>query len=181
MDVGILDAMQHHIHRTDTKHGLVCIIAGEKTGLKVSRILRLHQLCSLVRDDVGTTLLQEAGAPHGRVKNLVFESRLHELHHHVDNVARGSELAVFAGSGNLAEQVFIDIAHEVFVVHVQGIDAIHHLGQHIARGNEKHRVFHVSAECRIHAFTNRFNEREHIVANVFQHSDRLKVVENTPA
>ena len=91
-----------------------------------------------------------------------------------------AELPIFSGCCNFAEQVLIHIAHEVFVVHVQRINAIHHFCQYATGGDKEHGVLHITAECRIFTPTNRFDKRENIVADVFQHGGRFKVVKYAP-
>ena len=71
----------------------------------------------------------EASGTHSGVTNLILEGRLHQLDHHTDDVARSAELAIGTGGSHLAQNVLIYVAHRVPVVHVQGIDAVHHLDQ----------------------------------------------------
>ena len=131
--------------------------------------------------DVGGAFQQEPGAAHGRVEDFILQSRLHQLHDHGDDMPRGAELSVVSSGGNLAQQVLIDIAHDILVVHVQRINITNDLRENPGCGNQKHRILHITAECSIFAFSDCLDEGEHISLDVDQHFTRLKVMEHVPA
>src|SRR5215471_3559568 len=51
------------------------------------------------------------------------------LNHEPDDVARGAELAILSGAGDLAEHVFIDVALGVAVLHRHVLNQVHYSGQ----------------------------------------------------
>ena len=71
----------------------------------------------------------------------ILERGLHQLHHHIDDMAWSTELAVLTGSGNFTQQILINITHDVLIVHIHGIDSIHDLGQHLCCGDQEYSVF----------------------------------------
>ena len=125
--VGVVHAMQHQVHCPDAEHGLVGVEAVEHTVFVVVGILFLQELLLVVLGDILGTFDNEAGTAHCGVADGVFECGLHQLDHHTDDVARGAELTVVASSGHLAEDVLVDIAHGVAVVHVEFVDTFHNL------------------------------------------------------
>ena len=130
--------------------------------------------------DIGCAGQQKTSRTHSRVENGILEGRLHQLHHHVDDMARRAELTVFPGGCDFTQQILVNIAHDVLVVHVHGVDAIHNFCKHLCCGNQEHGVLHVAAECGVLAFADGFDEREHIGLDVGQHLAGLKVVEYVP-
>ena len=130
VDVGVVDAVQHQVHGGDAQHGGVEVEAVEHVRVRMcSRcslqqvagvdgvllaIVSLHMLRPLVAgvlaQQVVIGLDQEAGGAAGRVADAVGRLGLQQLHHHADDVARGAELAVDAGGGELAEQVLVEVA-----------------------------------------------------------------------
>ena len=66
--------------------------------------------CSLVKRSRSDDAHEEAAGAAGGVADDVGGLRLDEIDHQADDVARGAELAVDAGRGELAEQVFVEVA-----------------------------------------------------------------------
>ena len=66
-----------------------------------------------------------------------------QLDHELDDVARGAELAVLPGAGDLAEHVFVEVALGVAVLHRHAVDHVHDLGEQRGRGDGEARVLHV--------------------------------------
>jgi hypothetical protein len=65
------------------------------------------------------------------------------LHHELNDVARGAELAILFGAGNLAEHVFVDIALGVAVLRRHVPEQVHHPGQQRRCGDGEARILHV--------------------------------------
>ena len=143
--IGIVHAVKHQVHGTDTEHGRVGIEPMEQAVLVVVGMRLLQQLLLVVFLHVLGTLYNEACRTHSGVADAVFEGRLHEVYHHLDDVAWRAELAVVARSSHLAEDVFVHIAHGIAVVHIEGIDAIDNLGQRTRVLNEEGGIGHESA------------------------------------
>ena len=134
LDKGVVDAVGHHVHGTDAEHGTVHVIAKE-------HVVHIVILLLAVEENFFFTMLlqvfacrnKEAGGAAGRVADHVVGFRVHQLHHHADNVARGTELTVEAGLADFAQQIFIGIAphiHRLRFVHqaINLVQRIHHFG-----------------------------------------------------
>ena len=121
--------MEHEVHGTYAQHGGVGVEAVEHAALVVLGVLALEQVALVVQLDVLGGFHYEASRTHGRVADGVLDGGAHEFHHHAYDVARSAELAVVARCSHLAKDILVDIAHGVAVVHVQGIDALHYLGE----------------------------------------------------
>ena len=176
----IFHTVEHHVHGADSQHGLVGIKAGEQAGFEVAHVLGFHQFLFLMLADIGCTGQKKTGRAHGGVKDGILERGLHQLHHHIDDMAWSTELAVLTGSGNFTQQILINITHDVLIVHVHGVNAIHNLGKHFCCGNQEHSVLHVAAESSVLAFTYGLDEGKHIGLDVRQHLAGFKVMEHIP-
>ena len=153
------------------EHGaavMLCILLVQELGLEV--IL-----------DVFGGLHNEAGRAHSGVTDLVLEGRLHQLHHHADDVARGAELAIGAGGSHLAQDVLIDIAHRVPVVHIQRVDAVHNLHQRARVLDQEHGVLHEAAVGGLFGVPQVLDERENVVTNRIEQLGCLIILEDVPA
>ena len=83
-----------------------------------------QQLLFVILAYVSRCAANEARAAHCGVANGVIGGWLHKLNHHVDDVARRAELAVRAALGDFRKQVFVHVAHNVFVVQVELINFV---------------------------------------------------------
>jgi len=89
---------------------------------------------------------QKASRATGRVRNGMVLRGLHQLDHHFNNVARGAELVVGASGGNFRQQIFVQIALGIAVVHLDFGNHLHHLVEQLWRGYHKGRALHVLRE-----------------------------------
>ena len=96
MDVGVVCAVQHEVHRTDTQHGEVGIETMEHTVLVVVGVLTLQQFLLIVLLNVFGALNDEASTAHSGVTDGVLQGGLHHLHHHTYDVPWCTELPVVA-------------------------------------------------------------------------------------
>jgi hypothetical protein len=87
-----------------------------------------------------------------------------ELDHELDDVARGAELTVLPGAGDLPEHVFVKVALGVAVFHRHTVNHVHDFGQQRGRGNGEARVLHVVRVGRAVA-AHFAQEREHMFAH----------------
>ena len=132
--------MKHHIHAGDAQHGGVEVEAPEHLFVDVLPV-GFQQVAGIVFVALfifeGTGLAgmhpvevfhgagQETGGAAGRVTDDIGGLRVDQFHHGVDDVARGAELAVDAGGGEFAEQVFVNVAFHVTLGERQVIDHFH--------------------------------------------------------
>ena len=132
--------MCHHVHRADTEHGSVHVVAEKHVVHVVVLLLAVEENFFLaVLLQVFARRDQEARSTAGRVADHVIGFRVHQLHHHADNVAWGTELAVATGLADFAEQIFVGVAahiHRLRFAHqaVDLVQRIHHLGEQQRRG-----------------------------------------------
>ena len=120
--------MKQQVHGSDAQHGLVGIVAINHRSLHVVNFLFYIGSHLMVLLDIFHRLNEEAGRTHCRVADIILRVRLHHLHNHADDVARGAKLAVGAACRHLAEYVFIHIAHGVAIIHIKIINVIYHPG-----------------------------------------------------
>ena len=86
--------MQDGIHRRDAEHGLVGIAACEHFVFEMLlQFLIGAQLSAIVLTHVTARPDEEAARPAGGVCDAVARLRLHEPHHHADDVTRRTELS----------------------------------------------------------------------------------------
>ena len=97
-----------------------------------------------------------------------------------DDVARGAELAVLSGAGDLAEHVFVEVALGVAVLHRHAVNHVHDLGEQRGRGDGEARVLHVVRVGGVVA-AERAQEREDVVIDDREHFLRLEMFEARPA
>ncbi len=179
-DVGVVHAVQEHVHAADAQHGVVEIEAVEHGLVEV-----LAQLA--VVQEVGLALAQEfagrdqkAGSAAGRVADQIGGLRRGHLDHEADDVAGRAELAVLPGAGDLAQHVLVEIALGVAILHGHVVEQVHHLGQERGRGNGEARVLHVLGIGRAVA-AQVAQERKDVLADYLVHLGRGEVLELAPA
>jgi len=89
---------------------------------------------------------EEAGGAAGRVADHLGGLRRDQLDHRVDDMARCTELAVDTGGGELAQQVFVDIAFYVALGQRQVVDHLQRGGEHGLVIDRQIGVLHVFAD-----------------------------------
>ncbi|MNP72629.1 hypothetical protein D3C76_1692190 [compost metagenome] len=72
---------------------------------------------------------QEARRAAGGVTNGVARTRRHHLDDQLDDMARGAELAVLPGAGDLAEHVFVEVTLGVAILHRNSVEHVDNLSQ----------------------------------------------------
>ena len=142
-------------------------------------------------DDVLIGAQQKAAGAAGRVADPVAQLRLHQFGHQLDDVARGAELAVLAGGGDLGEQHFVDIALDVLkglaffprvLLHdlEDFVDGLHGLDQQGRLGDDEHGVLHVMGEVGLRA-VHVLEEGEDLALHMLEHLLGLHALEFAPA
>ena len=111
--------------------------------VKVLAQLRVVQQVGVALTQVFVRHDEKARRTAGRVADDVGGRGRREFHHQPDDVARGAELAVLPGGGDLGEHVFVDVALGVAVFHRHVVEQVHHLGQQCRRRNGEARALHV--------------------------------------
>ena len=106
-----------------------------------SRVGRRNFRCARARYSPAAT--RKPAVPQAGSQMVSSGRRRHQLDHQPDDVARGAELAVLAGGGDLAQHVFVEVALGVAIVHGDLVDQVHNPRQERWRGDGEARVLHV--------------------------------------
>ena len=102
LNKGVVDAVGHHVHGADSQHRAVHVEAVEHVVHVVVFFLPVKEdLLFMVLFQVLPSRHQKARCTTGRVADHVVRRGGHQIHHHLDDVARCAELAVDPGCGNL--------------------------------------------------------------------------------
>ena len=121
--------MKHEIHRTDTEHRGVGIESVEESALVVLGITLLQQLGLVVFLHILGTLYNESCTSHSRIAYAILQIRLHEFHHHLNDMSRRAELSVVARCCHLAKYILVHVAHRITIIHIERINTIDNLHQ----------------------------------------------------
>ncbi len=124
-DVGIFHAVQEHVHAADAEHGVVEVEAVEEVVVEVFLEFFVAEDFRVMLAQVFARGDEEAGSAASGIANDVFRLRRDHLDHELNDVARGAELAVLPGAGDLAEHVFVKVALRVAVLHRDLVDHVH--------------------------------------------------------
>lgn len=152
------------------KYGLVW----EQHEEAVDVMMRTH--IPVFTEDAGKEITTSAGG----VEDFIVKSRLHQFYHHTDNMTGGTELTVFTCGGNLAEQIFVNITHDILVVHIHCINAVNDFCKDFGSGDKEDGIFHIPAESSVLALSDLLDKRENIGLNIGEHRTRFKVMEDIP-
>ena len=183
LDVGRVHVVEHHVHGTNAQHSGISIIAREHLVPVVVEVFGVDEGVGFVILDISCGLDNEAGTTHGGIADAVVlgDGRLHELHHHANDMARGAELTISSTGSHLAKYVLIHIAHRVAVFHVKVVDLLHDVLQGFGTLDEEDGIAHVARVCRAAAMPQGLDEREHIVAHMVKHVLAAVLAEHLPA
>ena len=104
-DVGVVDAVQQHVHLADRPGGADAVLAGQRQVARVAAVLA----------DVVAGLDQHAAGPAGRVVHAHAGLRIDDFHQGAYHFGRGVELArlLAGGIGEELDQVFVGRAEQV--------------------------------------------------------------------
>ena len=178
--------MGHHVHGADTKHSAIHIVAVEHVVHVMILLLPVEEdLLLAVLLEVLARRNEEAGRAAGGIADDVIRFRVHQLHHHLNDMAGRAELAIEAGLRDLRKQVFIGVAANIgglglahqLIDHVKRIDD---LVEHQGRGDHKDRVVHIAGISAVLIAMQIFNEREHELLHDGIHLARRIVTEHRP-
>ena len=182
--------MQEHVHAADAQHGAVEVVPveGALVVAPAGGLVPVDGL-AVVADQVLGGGDEKTGGAAGRVADAVLRGGRGHLDHEFDDVARGAELAVLAGAGDLAEHVLVEIALGVGVGHVDGVELVHHVGQHPRGRDHEQGVLHMPgvggivriAVAAVPVAAEPLDEGEHLVAHRGEHRLRRGLLEAGPA
>ena len=173
--------MEHQVHRADAQHGLVGIESVEHRLAEMAVIVGAEQFGAVVLLDIFRALDDKSRRTHCGVADGVAQSGLHQFDHHADDVARGTELSVIAARRHFAQNILVDVAHRVAVVHVEVVDAVHDSGKRPLGRNQENRAAHETAVRARLAAVQILDERKNIVAHGVEHRRRIGILEHMPA
>ena len=142
-NIGILDAVEQHVHAADAKHRVVEVEPVEHLVVEVRPWFLIPEHLGVVMAQVLASCDQEAGSAAGRVADDIGRGGRDHLHHELDDVARRPELAVLSCGRDLGEHVFIEVALGVAILHRDLGDEIHYFRKKLRRGDRESRVLHV--------------------------------------
>ena len=179
-DVGVFHAVQEHVHAADAQHGVVEVEPVEKAVVEVFARLRVAQDLRVAATEVFARGHEEAARAAGGIADDVARGGGGQLDDELDDVARGAELAVLPGAGDLAEHVLVEVAIGVAVLHGHGVDHVHDLGEQRGRGDGEARVLHVVRVGRAVA-AKRAQEGKDVVVDDREHFLGLEMLEARPA
>jgi hypothetical protein len=123
---------------------------------------------------------QKSASAGGWIADHVLGLRLHQLHHHRDDVAGGAELTVLAGRGDLPQHVFVDVALGVAIAHVELVELVDYLDEERRARDLKTRVAHV-ARIGCAFAVERPQEWEDVLVDDAKHLRSGKMLEPRPA
>ncbi len=102
-DVGVLHAVQQHVHAADAQHGVVEVVAVEEGVVEVPQLLLAAEELRMPPAEVLANGHEEAGRTAGGIADDVVRPRRHQFDHQLDDVPRSAELPVLPSRGDLAE------------------------------------------------------------------------------
>ena len=178
--------MGHHVHGADAQHGAVHVVAME-------HVVHVVIFLQLIEEDLFLVVLfqiltggnKKAGGTAGRVADHVVRPGLHQLYHHADDVAGRAELTVNTGGSDLTEEVFINIAAGIAVLHlrhllINAVQSSDDLIQHQRRGDFENGVVHILGVGAGLIAVERLDEREHPLLHSGVHFSRGEIVKYRP-
>ena len=146
----------------------------------------LHRFCRIecplvMLLDILHCLHQEASTTHRRVADKVGRCRLHHIDNHTNDVARRAKLSVRSRSSHLTEDILIDIAHRITVVHVECIDPIDHLRQCTSIRDKEGSRLHIPTVGTLLTCSDGLDKLKHVLTNHLKHIFRTRMAEHRPA
>ena len=89
----------------------------EHAVVEMLALVSVHQHARVSSSDILPSGNKEVRGSAGRVADLVFGTRRGHLDHELDDVPRGAELTVDTGAGEVAQQILVQVAVGVAVLH----------------------------------------------------------------
>ena len=144
-DVGVIDAMQRHVHGADTEHGGVKIKAVEHGIMEMLTGLFITEKRGVGLAQIFTCRHQEPTSARCRITDNIVGRWLSQFDHQLNDMAWGAELAVGACTGNLAQHILVKVALGVAVFHRDFVEHFDGLCEQRSVREPNSRVLHVGA------------------------------------
>ena len=186
LNEGAVHPVGHHIHGADAEHRAIHIVAKEHMVQEMILLPPVEEdFFFVVGHQVFFRCHQETGSTASRVADGKVGLGLHQLHHHLDDMARGTELTIETGLGNLGEQILIDVAADIAVLHllhlvINLIQAVHHLAQQQRGGQLEDGIAHVLGIGTVLTAVQILDEGKYPFLHDRVHSACVKVMEYRP-
>ena len=186
LDDRVFDSVGHHVHGADAQHGAVHIEAVEHPVHIVVLFLPVKENLLLPPlPEVLPRRHQKPGGSAGRVADDLIGPRVHQLHHHADDVPRRAELPIHPGGSDLGEEKLVDIPPHIPVMELCHllIDAVQggdDLLQHQRGGNLEDGVSHILGVGAGSVAVQVFDEGEHPLLHDHIHLPGRKIPEHRP-
>jgi hypothetical protein len=179
-DVGVLDAVQEHVHAPDAEHGVVEIESVEKLMVKMLAELRIAQRGAMIPAQILASRDEKAGRAASGIAKHVRRLRSDQFDHQRDDVPRGAELSILPRRGDFSEHVFVEVALGIAILHRHMVDHVHHAREQRGIWDGEPRVLHV---MRIRGIipAQRPQKRKYVLADDREHFTRLEMLEMRPA
>ncbi len=121
---------------------------------------------------------QEAAGTGRRIADDILRRRRHQLDHQLNNVPGRAELAVLAGAGDLGEEVFVEVALCIAILHGDRLDHIDYTAMKCWCRDREARALHVLRRA---LAANLLQPRENVVVEPVPHLTGFKVLDAGPA
>jgi len=180
LDNRVFHPVQDHVHRADPQHGRVEVKAVEGAVVEVLAQGRIAEQLGMLVAQIFARPDQEPAGAGGGIADRLAGPGLHQRHHQVDDVARGAELAILAGAGDLAQQVLVDVAFGVAISHRHVVELVDHLGQQGRRRDGEAGFLHVPGDRALGGDL-LADEGEDVAIDDAEHLPRLHLLEPRPA
>jgi len=179
--------VQEHVHAADAQHGGIEVEPVEQAVVEMLTQLGIAVHLGILLANIFSHGHGKTAGARGRVAHHVFGRGRGHVHHQPDDMARGPELTVLSGAGDLAQHVLVEVALGVALGHVDTVKLIHHVGQNPGRGHHEQGVFHVVAVGGVPlglvpaVAAQGLDERKHLITQSGEHLLRRGVLEPGPA
>ena len=182
----IFNTVRHHVHRADTKHRAVHVVAVEHIVHVVILVLAVEKdLLLAVFLKIVTHSNKKSRSAARRIADDLVSFRLHQVDHHADNVARSAELTVDTRSRNLGKQIFVNIAARICRLElghllVNAVHRSHDLVEHQRSRDLENRITHIFGIGAFLVSVQVFDERKDPFLHSGIHLRSRKIVKNAP-
>ena len=145
-DVGVLDAVEEHVHAADAQHGGIEVVAVEGVLIEAAAAggVLVDGVAVMIDQIFGDCDVEPASAA-GRIAEDILRCGGDHFHHQLDDVSRTAELAVLTGGGDLSKHVLVEVAFGVAVGHVDVVELVDDVGEHARGGHHEGGILHVVA------------------------------------
>jgi hypothetical protein len=172
--------VHEHVHAADAQHGGVEVVAVEHAVVEVLPLRGVGEHAGVLLAQMLRGGDKEPRRTRGGVRDFVRGLRVDHRHHQLDDVPRSAELAVDPGAGDLSQQVLIQVAGGVAVLHRDVVKHVHHTGQQLRGWDGEAGILHMFAVGRP-VPAEGAEERENLRVDDLEHLAGLIVLEHRPS